>query len=109
MDFREGRVTRNEVRARELNERIQESYESHPVDAQTDILCECGIEDCDVFIRITKAEYEDVRADARKFIIERDHLVPDIEDVLFETDRFIVVAKREGAPAAVAIATDPRG
>ena len=60
MDFREERVTRNEVRARELNERIQESYESHPIDAQTDILCECGIEDCDVFIRITKAEYEDV-------------------------------------------------
>ena len=108
MDFRQERITKNETRLRELNERIQESWESHPVDTQTDILCECGIQDCDMFIKVTKVEYEDVRADARKFIIVREHLVTDVDDVIIETDRFMVVAKREGMPATVATETDPR-
>ena len=38
----------------------------------------------------------------------RDHVMRDVEQVVEETDRFAVVAKREGTPAEVAIAEDPR-
>jgi hypothetical protein len=108
MDFREERVARNEAGARELNERIEGSYESHSLDTHLSIVCECGLAECDVFLRVTKSEYEDVRSDPRRFMIERTHLIADVEDVVSETDRFLVVAKRDGEAADVAIRTDPR-
>jgi hypothetical protein len=37
-----------------------------------------------------------------------DHVVPDAELVLEEHERFVVVEKREGTPAEVAEAKDPR-
>jgi hypothetical protein len=72
------------------------------------ILCECGLLDCDRVVAITIAEYEAVRADPRQFAVVRDHVMPEVEEVLAETDRYVVVAKREGTPAAVAVQEDPR-
>jgi len=50
-----------------------------------------------------------VRSDARHFVVVGDHVVPDLERVVGETDRYVVVAKREGTPAAIARKEDPRG
>jgi hypothetical protein len=108
MHGRDEAVAKNEAADRDLNKRIEESYESHPADAYMDIVCECALTDCDVFLKVMKAEYEDVRADARQFIVVRDHVDPDVEKVVPETDRFTVVAKREGEPAEIARQTDPR-
>jgi hypothetical protein len=72
------------------------------------ILCECGLLDCDRVVAITIAEYEAVRADPRQFAVVRDHVMPEVEEVLAETDRYVLVAKREGTPAAVAVQEDPR-
>ena len=88
--------------------RIEEAYESEPLGASTFIICECGLERCDQLITITKAEYERVRNDPRQFVIVREHLIPDVEQVVFEGDRFLVVRKREGTPAQVATRSDPR-
>lgn len=38
----------------------------------------------------------------------RDHVIADVELVIQDTDRFVVVAKREGTPAQVASEEDPR-
>src|SRR5919197_2313101 len=46
-----------------------------------------------------KAEYEHIRADARRFIRFREHLSLDADEIISEGDRFTVVAKREGEPA----------
>lgn len=108
MGFREERVARNEAGAREINEEIEESYGSHRLDTHLSVVCECGLEECDVFLNVTKSEYEDVRSDPRRFLIDRTHLIADVEDVVSETDRFTVVQKREGQPAEVAERTDPR-
>jgi hypothetical protein len=109
VSFREERVARNEASAREINEKIEGSYESHRLDTALSIVCECGLAECDVFLRVTKSEYEDVRSDPRRFLIAPTHLIADVEDVVSETDRFFVVAKREGEAAEVAEQTDPRG
>jgi hypothetical protein len=55
-----------------------------------------------------KSEYEEIRSDPRWFLIARLHLIPDVERVVSENDRYTVVAKREGEAAEVAIGTDPR-
>jgi hypothetical protein len=109
MGLRDERVGKNEASHRELNEQIQQSYESRPEDAYMDVVCECGLRECDVFLKVTKAEYEGIRANNGHFIIFRDHMVPDVEDIVFQTDRFTVVAKSEGEPAEIARQTDPRG
>jgi hypothetical protein len=109
VERRQEQVAKNEARHRELNEEIEESYKSHSGDDYMDVVCECGIADCDVFLKVTKAEYEDVRADPRKFILFREHLNLDTDEIVSEGDRFTVVAKREGEPAEIARLADPRG
>ena len=43
--FREERVARNEVSAREINEEIQ-AADTRPTSSFIHVLCECGLEDC---------------------------------------------------------------
>jgi hypothetical protein len=58
---------------------------------------------------MTLAEYESVRADPRQFAVARGHVLAEVERMVSETDRYSVVAKKEGTPAAVAVEEDPRG
>ena len=63
---------------------------------------------CDRSI-ITMDEYLLVRSDLRQFAIVPDHFIGDVERIVYENDRFAVVAKREGMPADVARDENPRG
>jgi hypothetical protein len=108
LSSREERVTRNETTTREINEGIEQAHEFQSRVGYVRVLCECGREDCDRLLAITVAEYEQVRSDALRFVVARDHVIPDVERVVSETDRYVVVTKREGAPAAIAREEDPR-
>jgi hypothetical protein len=103
------RVARNESTTREINEDIQQAHQAASTPDHVRIVCECGRLECDRVIAITIVEYESVRADPRQFAVARDHVLADVERVVAETDRYAVVAKRQGTPAAVAIEEDPRG
>ena len=96
-------MARNEVASREFNEEIEEAYEGEPSSNRIDIVCECALRVCDRSIDITMAEYRMVRSDLRQFAIVPEHLIGDIDRIIYENDRFAVVSKREGAPADVAI------
>lgn len=108
MTDREERVARNEAASREINESIEDAHEGASSGEHIRILCECGLESCDRLIAITIREYEKVRLDSRRFAVVRDHVMKDVETVVDETDRFVVVTKREGTPADVAREEDPR-
>jgi hypothetical protein len=105
--FREERVARNEVAAREINEAIEES-DTRPASTFIHVLCECGVEDCARVLAITRPVYERVRNDPRQFVILPPHLISEIEDVVLESDGFLIVAKRKGTPEDLAVRTDPR-
>jgi hypothetical protein len=107
MSGREERVARNEATAREINEAIEDAHAESP-GRQIRMICECGLDECERVIAITVAEYEKVRSDPVRFAVTRDHVIPDVEEVVDRTDRFVVVTKREGIPRDVAIETDPR-
>jgi len=64
---------------------------------------------CDRSIDIAMAEYRMVRSDILQFAIVPEHLATDIERIVYETDRFTVVAKHEGTPADVASDENQRG
>jgi hypothetical protein len=105
---RETRIAKNEGIAREINEGIEEAMASLSPEGYARMVCECGQGDCELLIAITVSEYEDARRDARRFVVVKDHVVPDVERVVAETDRYVVVEKREGTPADIAEASDPR-
>ena len=107
MGFREERVARNEVAAREINEAIEES-DTRPAGTFIHVLCECGVEDCERVLAVTRPLYERVRNDPRQFVILPPHLISEIEDVVLEIDGFLIVAKRRGTPEDLAVRTDPR-
>ena len=108
MTDREARIAKNESIAREINEGIGEAMAESSPEGYLRMLCECGRTDCERLIAISLAEYEEARQDPRRFVIVQEHLIPDVEDIVEEKDRFVVVQKREGTPASVAETNDPR-
>jgi hypothetical protein len=105
---RERQVAENEVRFRDLNERLRASgavWEGR--DGVLSIVCECGDEDCTVAIQLTPGEYESVRAEETQFAIVPEHVRPEVEDVVSEHEGWALVRKR-GEAGAIAAANDPR-
>jgi hypothetical protein len=107
MDERAARVAKNEATSREMNEKIEQAHSRSP-DDYFRIICECGRSDCTRVIAIAAEEYEEVRSDARDFAVVRTHVMPDVEEVVRDAERFTVVRKREGTPAEIAEERDPR-
>ena len=108
MSSREERMAMNEAASRKINEEIERTHQGDPPGRRFTITCECALKSCDRLIEITTAEYREVRSDARQFAIVPEHFIGDIERIVFENDRFVIVAKRAGTPADVATETDPR-
>jgi hypothetical protein len=108
VDPREQRVAKNEALFREVNERIKEVNEPLALEEPSDYLCECGSRDCTEPIALTRAEYERVRSEPTHFAVASGHVVPDVENVVAENDRYVVVEKSAPAAARIAIERDPR-
>jgi len=109
MTSREERVARNEARSREINESLEfDRAAVRRAGRFMRMVCECGNTSCDRTIEITVLEYERVRSDPVRFAVVRDHVIDDVEVVVEENDRFVVVAKRQGKGAEVAAERDPR-
>jgi len=105
MPSRDERIAKNETLWREVNERIRDvtKYEG-----DVEFLCECGDPTCAEPIAMSISEYEEVRSEATHFLVVPGHVIPDIEHVVDSNDRYEIVAKRAGEPAAIAIENDPR-
>jgi hypothetical protein len=109
MSPREQRVGMNETLFREINERLEGLNRSFSeFTDKMELVCECGVRTCIERFSMEVAEYERLRADPTTFAVKRGHALPDIEDVIEEHDQYLVVRKKPGEPAAVAVAEDPR-
>ena len=109
MTDRERRLAENEAAFRDVNESLRYVAAQGTATVQTmRLVCECGDPGCSEFVDVTLTEYEQVRAVSTHFIVRPGHVAPDVERVVVENDRFVVVEKRPGDPADIAEATDPR-
>lgn len=106
MSEREARIARNESLSREVNESIE--YVSGRRTGPVTMLCECGRIDCEARIAISIREYEEVRTDGRRFAVVSEHVLPDVEEIVARTDRFVVVQKVAGTSTEVAEDLNPR-
>ena len=108
-DWRDQEAT-NQTIFREMNEWTEEGNDAllglgPRIDTY---LCECSDRRCTDPIRLTRIEYEAVRAEPVRFAIALNHENPEIDLVVKENERFATVAKFHGVPARIARASDPR-
>jgi hypothetical protein len=85
------RLARNEILFREINERLDEM--AAPWAKTTGYLCECSELACSQTIELTNDQYERVRAQATVFVVVPGHERAEIETVIEENDRFLLVRK----------------
>jgi hypothetical protein len=101
------RAARNEAVFRDANEMLEaRRAELTAVAGRTPFLCECSDPHCKAAIPMTLDEYEYVRAEPNRFVLEHGHPTAEAS-VVRETDRFVVVEK-SGISREVAEETDPR-
>ena len=109
MEERERRVGRNEALFRQVNEELEALDQfTRITDKTLGIVCECGDLLCQNRIEVPIPVYEDVRARSDLFLVIPGHEIPSTEEIVKTSDHYNVVRKREGVPAALADATDPR-
>jgi hypothetical protein len=109
VDERQRRLGENEALFREVNDRLEDLNEAfNAVTEHVEIVCECGEISCVERITLTLDDYERLRADPTTFAVLPGHEAPDVEFVVAEAGRFVVVRKRRGEPAEVAASTDSR-
>jgi hypothetical protein len=101
------RAARNQSLFREINERLEELASTFQEVAGTaSFTCECADLKCIEQVEMSLDEYEAVRSDANQFVVRPGHVLADVENVVGESDRFVVVAKI-GKGAKIAAAADP--
>ena len=108
-DERSRRIGMNESLFRNVNEQLESLTVRFRDNATTlELVCECGDPECDAPLRVDRDEYERTRRNPVLFLVIPGHEIADVEEIVASGDGFDIVRKREGAPAAVARATDPR-
>ena len=100
----------NETIFRDMNEWTVQMNETQAGGARETeaYLCECSDRGCTDPIRLTRPEYEAIRAEPIRFVIALNHENPEIDLVLRENDRYATVEKLHPAGMRIARATDPR-
>jgi hypothetical protein len=108
LEEREVRAARNQALFRVVNEQIKHMNEAFATLAGSfAITCECADTNCIQTLELSPEAYRAIRAEPRHFAVLAGHVYPDVERVVRESERFIVVEKIATA-AVVAEALDPR-
>jgi hypothetical protein len=111
VDARENRRAHNEALFREVNERIEELTTGLADESEQDgslgVVCECGRDGCTELIETTRAQYEAVRSDPRRFLVLPGHEHTDAAHIVERNSAFSVIEKLDGA-AEIAVEHDPR-
>jgi hypothetical protein len=104
-DYRRAKAARNQALMREVNERIAEVSDAV---GELEFLCECADLTCQGALDMSMLEYESIRSSPVRFPVLPGHVVPDVERVVEENERYAVVEK-VGKAGEVSAKLDPRG
>lgn len=89
----------------QLNEAFSEVFPGS--ESLGEWLCECADTACTFRVKATLQEYELVRANGRTFIVYPGHAYPEVEGIVSENERFMVVEKFDNG-GQIAKSLDPR-
>ena len=105
---RRERAARNQTAFREVNERLEGLAEAFQFVGETSsFACECADPGCIAMMNLRLSEYEAVRSHPNKFAVLPGHVDPDVEEVVAEHERYVIVSKL-GVGAEIAEKTYPR-
>lgn len=91
---REIRAARNQSLFRAVNERMRALNESFALVTDTfTIACECADTDCVEMLEIQPEDYLRLRTEPRHFAVLPGHVYADVENVIRETEQYVVVEK----------------
>ncbi len=102
------RAAANEATIRDVNEGIERGQWPGEEDTPVAFRCECARLGCNRLIELSVHEYEEIRANPRRFVLIPGHEFPDIEAVIETRPGYFIVEKRDQA-AEVAEERNPRG
>ena len=105
LEARQVRLGKNQALFRAVNAQIDYIGQEQTTVSPLTFLCECADPNCDAYIELTQGEYEAVRGDPTHFFVLPDHVYPEIETIVAERGRYVVVEKF-GAGGRVAVAID---
>ena len=103
MELSAERLARNQTLFREANERLN-AHQSNVTFRE--LVCECSDKTCTKTLLVWPREYEAVRSVPNRFMVARGHEIREIERVVFDNDRFLVVEKT--VETEFMAETDPR-
>ena len=104
---REIRAARNQALFRAVNENLKMLNEAFATASETFVIaCECADSNCVKMLEIHPHEYLEIRAEPRHFAVLPGHVYPEVEDVVRETETFVVVEKRGTAAEVAEILAD---
>lgn len=102
------RAGRNQTLFREVNERLEGLAKAFQhVTETSSFSCECADLGCIARMDLRLSEYEAVRSHPNQFAVLPGHVYPDVEKVVAENDRYVIVSKL-GVGAEIAGKTYPR-
>ena len=110
MQAREERIAKTEALFRSVNERIAETsvhFDNGDV-TDAEFLCGCGDPACSERLEVPLEEYEQVREDATTFVLDPDHIEPDVERIVRRRRGYAVVKKVDAVVARIVRRLDPR-
>lgn len=81
-------LVRYQALFREVNERLKEISSTLSF---MEFICECGHEDCTKTLAVAGHEYDAVRANPTHFLLAPGHEITEVERVVEDNDRFVVV------------------
>lgn len=99
------RITNAEINGRRVNEAIERG-EGDPGPAV--FVCECGHLGCNSTVELEIAEYESVRSDFDRFFVIPGHEIPEVDQVVEDHSRYLVVVKPEEGARVSAREADER-
>jgi hypothetical protein len=103
------KMARTESLFRGVNERIAETAERFDGRGLAlSFVCECSDLACTDRIHATLGEYEEVRSDGAQFLMDEDHVEPDVERIAKRTRRFALVEKVKPLVRRTVQRLDPR-
>jgi hypothetical protein len=107
MQQREQRIAKTESLFRDVNERIAEASERFDSE-DGQFMCECGEPTCAERLEVPLEDYEQVRDDPTTFVLNPEHVKPDVEKIVREEHGYAVVKKIHAGMARIVRALDPR-
>ena len=104
---RQIRLAKNQALFRAVNERVEALANESGTRGQHDFVCECASPECGSRIELAIGEYEAIRRIPTHFFVLPHHVFPEVEVIVDDRSRYVVVEKM-GAAGEVATAVDAR-